>query len=241
MKLTRSLPAALLILAALLITDIGLRITLAQNDGKGTVKGLPADIYPDSFARAPLPKRTDLKTDEERKAFDAVAGPEGLKPGPIPPNNLRLYFPIFAEHTRAAVRWLRENSGNNPKYMELAILVAVREADGQYEWTAHEGSAVKAGIPQSTVEIIRGKKELTAPEAKGLSPQEEAIIRFGREMRRLPRVTAKTFADTEKLFGRKGTLAIAMIMAHYASSSNLLHTYDAHWDPTKKPPFEVEH
>ena len=103
MKFTRSLPAALLVLAALLLADIGLRITHAQNDGKGTVKGLPADIYPDSFARAPYPKRADLKTDAERKAFDVVAGPDGLKPGPIPPNNLRLYFPIFAEHTRAAV------------------------------------------------------------------------------------------------------------------------------------------
>jgi hypothetical protein len=234
MKLTRSLVSLLLVLGALLITDIGLRISLAQNDGKSSVKGLPADIYPDSFARAPLPKRSDLKTDEERKAFDVVA-PEGLKPGPIPPNNLRLYFPIVAEHYRAAVRWLRENSGNEPKYMELAILVAVREAGGQYEWTAHETSAVKAGIPQSTVEIVRNKQD-----AKGLPEKEEVIIRFGREMRHSPRVSARTFADAERLFGRKGTLAIAMIMAHYASSSNLLHTYDAHWDPTKKPPFVAE-
>ena len=240
MKFTRSLPAALLVLAALLLADIGLRITHAQNDGKGTVKGLPADIYPDSFARAPYPKRADLKTDAERKAFDVVAGPEGLKPGPIPPNNLRLYFPIFAEHTRAAVRWLRENSGNDPKYMELAILVAVREADGQYEWTAHEASAVKAGIPQSVVEIVRSKGDAKVG-VGGVGEKEEAVIRFGREMRRLPRVTSKTFADTEKQFGRKGTLAIAMIMAHYASSSNLLHTYDAHWDRAKKPPFEVAH
>ena len=241
MKLNRVMPTALILLAALLIGDIGLRITYAQGEGKGTVKGLPADIYPDSFARAPLPKKSDLKTDEERRAYDVVAGPEGLKPGPIPPNNLRLYFPIFAEHTRTAVRWLRANSGNDPKYMELAILVAVREAEGQYEWSAHEDAAVTAGIPKSTVELVRNKKELTSPEAKGLSPQEEVIIRFGREMRRLPKVTSQTFADAEKLFGRKGTLALAMIMAHYASSSNLLHTYDAHWDPARKPPFEVQH
>ena len=61
-----------------LLTDIGLRITLAQGDGKGSVKGLPADIYPDSFARAPLPKRTDLKTDEERKALSDLA--DALQP-----------------------------------------------------------------------------------------------------------------------------------------------------------------
>lgn len=238
MRHLRYLPAAAFALALLALSGTGLRSTLAQSDGKGTVKGLPADIYPDSFARAPLPRREDLKTDAEKKAFDVVA-PEGLKPGPVPPNNLRLYFPIVAEHYRAGIRWLRENSGNESKHMELAILVAVREADGQYEWTAHEGAAVKAGIPQATVEIVRNKVELAA--AKGLTPQEEIIIRFGREMRRLPKVTSRTFADAEKLFGRKGTLAVAMVMAHYAASSNLLHTYDAHWDPAKKPPFEVAH
>lgn len=239
MKLTRALPAALFILALLLAADIGLRITHAQNDGKGTVKGLPADIYPDTFARAPLPKRADLTTDAERKAFDVVA-PDGLKPGPVPPNNLRLYFPIVAEHYRTGIRWLRENSGNDAKYMELAILVAVREADGQYEWTAHEAAAVKAGIPQSVVEVVRGKADAKVGVA-GVTEKEEIVIRFGREMRRLPRVTSKTFADAEKLFGRKGTLALAMVMAHYAASSNLLHTYDAHWDPAKKPPFEMSH
>lgn len=221
------------IIGSSLLAGFGFGSAMAQQgSGKGTVAGLPSDIYPDTFARAPLPKREDLKSDEEKKSFDVVAGPDGLKPGPVPPNNLRLYFPIVAEHYRIAVRWLRENSGLESKYAELAILVAVREANGQYEWTAHEAAAVKAGIPQQTVELIRNKAE-----AKGLPEKEEVIIRFGREMRREPKVSAKTFADAERLFGRKNTLAIAMIMSHYAASSMLLHTYDAHWDPNKKPPF----
>jgi len=231
----RSMMLATALLCLMFFAGFGLRSILAQ-DGKGSVAGLPSDIYPDSFARAPLPKKADLKTDEEKRAFDVVAGPEGLKPGPIPPNNLRLYFPIVAEHYRTGIRWLRENSTIDAKYIELAILVAVREAGGQYEWSAHEPAALKGGIAQSTVEIVRNKAE-----TKGLSEQEEVIIRFGREMRRQSRVSAKTFADAERLFGRKGTLAIAMVMSHYAASSMLLHTYDAHWDPDKKPPFPAEH
>jgi 4-carboxymuconolactone decarboxylase len=228
-----SLILGTVLLGIMFSAGFGLRSILAQ-DGKGSVAGLPSDIYPDSFARAPLPKKADLKTDEEKRAFDVVA-PDGLKPGPIPPNNLRLYFPIVAEHYRTGIRWLRENSTIEPKYIELAILVAVREAGGQYEWSAHEPAALQGGIPQSTVEIVRNKAE-----AKGVSEKEETIIRFGREMRRQPRVSAKTFADAERLFGRKGTLAIAMVMSHYAASSMLLHTYDAHWDPSKKPPFPAE-
>jgi 4-carboxymuconolactone decarboxylase len=222
-------------IVASLLAGFGFRSVLAQQDAaQGSVAGLPSDIYPDSFARAPLPKREDLKTEEEKKAFDVVAGPEGLKPGPIPPNNLRLYFPIAADHYRTAIRWLREQSGVEPKYAELAILVAVREAGGQYEWTAHEASAVKAGISQQTVELVRNKAD-----AKGLPEKEAVIIRFGREMHRQQTVSSKTFADAERLFGRKGTLATAIIMAHYSASSMLLHAYDAHWDPAKKPPFPV--
>jgi 4-carboxymuconolactone decarboxylase len=222
-----SLGSALLLLPAY-------RSTIAQQGPKpGTVAGLPGDIYPDTFARAPLPRREDFKTDEEKKAFDTVAGPEGLKPGPIPPNNLRLYYPIASDHYRTAIRWLREQSGLEPKYAELSILVAVREWNGQYEWTAHEPSALKAGISQATIEVVRNKAD-----TKGVPEKEEAIIRFGREMK--SNVSPKTFADMERQFGRKGTLAIAMIMTHYVASATLLHAYDAHWDPAKKPPFPIQ-
>lgn len=205
-----------------------------QGSGSGqSAAKLPSDIFPDTLARIPLPKREDLKTDEEKQAFDRVAGPNGLQPGPVAPNTIRLYFPIVADRYRDSVRYLRERSGLEPRLAELAILVATRESDALYEWNAHEPSALKAGIPRQTVEIVRNKKD-----AQGLPADQEVIIRFGREMLRQPRVSSKTFADAERVLGRMNTLAVAMLVAHYHASGVLLHAYDAHWRPDQKPPFE---
>ncbi len=231
--MTRSRWSLALLMAAVFTGGFLFRSALAQQSS-GKAAGLPSDIFTDSFTRVPLPKKADLKTDEERQSFDKVAGPEGLKPGPIGANTLRLYFPVVADRYRDAVRYLREKSGIEPRLAELAILVATRESNGQYEWNAHEASAIKAGIPQQTVDLIKNKKE-----NKGLSDKEEVIVRFGREMLREPKVSSKTFADAERILGRKNTLVVAIIVAHYSSSSVLLHAYDAHWPPDQKPPFVV--
>ena len=225
----------LLVLTFALIGGLGPRNALAQQSAdKAQTSGLPSDIYPDTLTRIPQAKREDLKTEEEKQAFDRTAGPNGAQAGPVGANELRRYFPIVASDYRDAIRWLREKSGLEPRYAELAILVATRESNGQYEWSAHEPSALKAGISQNTVDIVRNKKG-----AKGLPEKEEVIIRFGREMHREPKVSSKTFADAERLFGRKGTLAIAMIISHYSMSSMFLHAYDAHWRPDQPPPFPV--
>ena len=227
---------SLLMMAGVFAGGYVFRSALAQQrSGQGqSAANLPRDVFPDSLTRAPLPKKEDLKTEEEKQSFDKVAGPNGIQPGPIGANTLRLYFPIVADRYRDAVRYLRERSGLEPRLAELAILVATRESNGQYEWSAHEPSALKAGIPQQTVEIVRNKTD-----AKGLPDKEEIIIRFGREMLRTPKVSSKTFADAERILGRKDTLAVAMLVTHYSASSVLLHTYDAHWRPDQKPPFPV--
>ena len=221
-------PFSLLILVSVFAGGFVFRGALAQQSPAVMANGL----YPDSFTRVPLPKKADLKTDEERQAFDKVAGPTGIQPGPVGANTLRLYFPIVADRYRDVVRYLREKSGLDPKLAELAILVATRESSGQYEWNAHEPSALKAGISQQTVDIVRNKKD-----TKGVPEQEEIVIRFGREMLRDPKVSAKTFADAERILGRKNTLAVAMLVTHYSASSVLLHAYDAHLRPDQKPPF----
>jgi 4-carboxymuconolactone decarboxylase len=223
-------PLSLLILSSVFAGGFIFRGALAQQSPAVMANGL----YPDSFTRVPLPKKEDLKTDEERQAFDKVAGPNGIQPGPVGANTLRLYFPIVADRYRDVVRYLRERSGLDPKLAELAILVATRESSGQYEWNAHEPSALKAGISPQTVDIVRNKKD-----TKGVPGQEEIVIRFGREMLRDPKVSAKTFADAERILGRKNTLAVAMLVTHYSASSVLLHTYDAHLRPDQKQPFPI--
>ena len=159
------LPVCMMMMASVLAGGFGSCSALAQqNSGKGqAAAGLPSDIYSDTLTRIPMAKREGLKTEEEKQAFDRTAGPNGAQPGPVGANELRRYFPIVADHYRDAIRWIREKGGLEPRYAELAILVATRESNGQYEWSAHEPSAVKAGVSQDTVDIVRNKKD-----AKGL-------------------------------------------------------------------------
>ena len=227
-------PVLLLIMALVFAGGFVFRGALAQQSSASapSAAALPSDIYPDSLTRIPLPKKDDLTTEEDKKAWDKVVGPNGVQPGPVGANTLRLYFPIVADRYQDVVRYLRDNSGLEPRLAQLAILVGCRESNGQYEWNAHEPTALKAGLPRQTVDIVRNKKD-----SKGLPEKEEVIIRFGREMLREPKVSSKTFADAERILGRKNTLVVAMLVTHYSASSVLLHAYDAHWRPGQTPPF----
>lgn len=141
-------------------------------------------------------------------------------------------FPIAAEMYRDAARWIRDQSGLEPRTAQLAILIATREANGLYEWNAHEPEARQVGVPDQTIEIVRNKKD-----AKGLPEKEEVLIRFGREMAREPKVSSKTFADAERVFGRTQTLSLTILMSHYMMSSMMLRTYDQRLKPDQKLPF----
>ena len=204
-----------------------------QRPAQQKVEALPPDVYPESFSRIPRAKRSDLKTEEERQAFDRVAGTNpSTAPAPLGPTGTRLHFPIAAELYRDAARWIRDKSGLEPAIAQLAILVATREANGLYEWNAHEPEAKEAGISQETIDIVKGKKG-----TRGLPEKHEVLIRFGREMAREPKVTSKTFADAERVFGRKNTLAITILIGHYMMSSMMLRTYDQRLSPDQDLPF----
>lgn len=190
----------------------------------------PSDIYPDSRARIPLPKREDFSAEEEKKAFDRIVSRDNS----VPTNatGIRLHMPIMAEYYRLANNWLRDHGGLEPRYEELAILVASRESNGANEWIGHERSGLQAGLSQEIIDIIKHKKD-----TKGLAEKDEVIIRLGREMHREPKVTSKTYADMERLFGRRATLAIASLIVHYSASAMLLRVYDVQLRPDEKPPF----
>jgi 4-carboxymuconolactone decarboxylase len=216
-----------MMVAAALLAGLGSRSAVAQEK-------LPSDIDPDSRSRIPRAKREDLQTEEEKKAFDRLVPDAGAQTGPLGPTGTRLHFPIPAEMFRDAIRWVREKSGVEPRFAELAILVATRETPNYYEWLAHEPSARTAGISPETMDAVRNKKD-----PKGLPEKEEILIRYGREMIRGPKVSSATFAGAERAFGRKGTLALTMILSHYSGSSMMLRAYDQHVRPDQKAPFPI--
>ena len=63
--------------------------------------------------------------------------------------------------------------------------------------------------------------------------KDQVLIEYGREIFEQPKVSSKTFADMERLFGRRGTLAMTLIMAHYTDNSILYRAYDQQIAPVE--------
>jgi hypothetical protein len=58
-------------------------------------------------------------------------------------------------------------------------------------------------------------------------------------MVRGPKVSSKTFADTERLFGRRGTLVISFQVARYAGLALGSRAYDVQLEPGQTAPYPV--
>ncbi len=186
---------------------------------------LPPDIDPASRCRLPLPKREDFD-DEGKKVFDYVADPKGQTiRGLIGPGGISLHSPTLAQITRPVGKFLRFESGISPYDREVAILITARECDSRFEWAAHEPEALKCGVPQDVIDVIKYRKPTT-----GLGETEETIITLGRETFGKRKVSPETFARALKVFGRVGLLNMVALMGNYASTAALLCVMDMQLD-----------
>jgi alkylhydroperoxidase family enzyme len=179
------------------------------------------DIHPVSRNRLPPVNREDLDDFgkefydaylEEGLSFDEVLGPRGI----------RIHSPRVAEYMTRGNRYLRYNSGIDPKLRELTILIAAREMDNPYEWTAHENTAREVGLEVRIIEIIKYSR----PIPSDLGREEEAILKLGREVLQNHKVTSDTYAQALNIFGRKKLVDIVSLLAHYTATAIILTTFD---------------
>jgi hypothetical protein len=138
------------------------------------------------------------------------------------PGRIRFHIPELEVVYLEQMKMIRENTGLEPKYLELATLVATREFNNKSEFVDHESREVtRKTLPANVVEVIKKRAD-----TKGLGEKEATIIQFGRELFHQPKVSSRTFADMERLFGRKGTLSITLLMTHYSTNELLMRAYD---------------
>jgi len=199
MRLHRSVLPTLLLLAALTL------LAYAQSAAK-----LPADINPDSRARLPHLQRKNLD-EASQKIFDVLPGrsTDGALGGPLAfaAYNPAVAKALFDLHNAAVAGTL------NPHVRELAILVACRETNYNLEWNAHEPSAVKAGVDQKVIDVVRQGGPLT-----GIPEQDATVIRFGRQLYTDRKVDSATFAKAVELLTQRGVMDMVAVMNTYAVS-----------------------
>jgi alkylhydroperoxidase family enzyme len=203
-----------------------LAATLAVAGVRGQ-SALSPDIHPQSLSRLPPIVRAELDGDGQR-VWDYIAGPSGAMPK-VGPQPVTMYSPKAAEPIQTLNQYLR-NSIVGKRHFELSALVAAREFDQQYEWTGHETAALRVGVEQSVIDVIKYNRDPAA-----LSEKDATVIRLGRALFREHQLTPDLWAKTVALFGRQGAVEVTTIMADYAMVGFILTAVDQQLPPERKP------
>ena len=202
----------------------------AQSSGPASARALPNDVDPGSLSRVPLVQRENMD-DDGKRVYDTLMGPETRTlAGLQGPYGIWLHSPLLAEKMLATSQHLRYQNSLGRRLTELATLVVARELDHQFEWAAHEPAALRDGVEQRIIDVIKYRRD-----PSGLGEKETVIIRLGRELFQQKKVSSPTYAEAVRLFGVKGTVELSALMAHYTMIGMMLNTFDqqlhAGWEP----------
>jgi 4-carboxymuconolactone decarboxylase len=193
---------------------------------------MPTDIDPQSGCRLPLRKRDDLD-EVGKRAFDRASTPGKTIVGLRGPSGLHLYSPQTVDAHNVMNQYLRFQCFD-AKTREVAILTVAREMDSRFEWAAHEPEALKEGVPQQVIDVIKNRKS-----TQGLDETYAAIIEFGRQIFRDHKVTSAAFARVKALFEPGKLVELVLLMGNYASTAALLCAFDMQV-PEGKPLLPVD-
>ena len=180
---------------------------------------LPADIHPESLSRLPPVQRADLD-DAGKRIWDQIAGTGGRGMPRTGPAAVSMYSPQAAEPIQALNQYLRKTVVGS-RFFELSALIAAREFDQQYEWSGHEPAALRAGLEQSVIDVVKFNRDTA-----GLTEKDTTVIRLGRALFRDHKVSPALWAKTVDLFGRQGAIEIVAIMGDYAMAGLMLTAVD---------------
>ena len=162
------------------------------------------------MARIPAVSRESVPTGQVA-AFDEFVTQRGSVPesGPL---SILINVPELikrGEHLRAYLRG--DETVLSANIRELGMLVTAREMDCQFIWNAHAAFGRQSGLADSLVDALRDKNALT-----GLSPQESAVVDYGREFFRTHRVSRETFDKALSQFGVRGLVELTNLMGYYS-------------------------
>lgn len=181
---------------------------------------LPPDIHPVTLSRLPPVTLEDL--DEEGKRLFAAR--TNFTPGPGP-----THVTIYSPRERDLGIPSGENSPVGARYFQLAVLITAREIDQQYEWSGHEPAALRQGLEQSVVDVVKYDRDVA-----GLSDKDATLITFGRALFRDHRVSSELWAKMVSHFGRQRTVQIMAIMGDYFRVGLMLNAVDQQLPPGRR-------
>jgi 4-carboxymuconolactone decarboxylase len=163
------------------------------------------------------PIAADKLTDAQKKAIeDFKAARSAEVSGPFVP---LLRSPEVMSRARAMGDYLRFRSVLPPRLSELVILLTAREWTQNYEWSAHEPAAQKAGL---NTDVIKAIADGRRPEH--MAEDEEILYTLCEELRRNHSVSDATYARALAKFGEQGIIDAVGITGYYTLLSMVMNT-----------------
>jgi 4-carboxymuconolactone decarboxylase len=221
--------AAGAVVAAMCLTASQKGSTQTGGPSPAMTSNWPADIDAKSGMRLPIPNREDLD-EAGKRAYDRSTTPGASIAGLQGPGGVQLYSTKTAPLLSGINRYLRYEAGFSGRVREIAILITAREMDSQFEWVAHEPEALKEGVPQAVVDVIKHRRS-----TDGLPEADAIIIEIGRQIWRDHKVKPDTFAKGNAMFGPNKLVELVMLMGSYAGTAALLTMVDMQLHKGSKP------
>jgi hypothetical protein len=181
---------------------------------------LPPDIHAVTLSRLPPVTAGDL--DEEARRL--LAARTNYAPGPGP-GHISIYSP--REIDLGIPSGVKSPVG--PRHFQLAALIAAREIDQQYEWSAHEVAGRRQGLEQAVIDVVKYNRDVAS-----LSDKDATAITFGRALFREHRVSSELWEKMVGHFGRQRTIQFMMIMGEYFKAGLMMNAVDQHLPPERE-------
>ncbi len=130
-----------------------------------------------------------------------------------------LRSPEVMTRARAMGDYLRFNSTLPPRLSEFVILLTSRRWTQNYEWSAHEPLARRAGIkPEIIAAIADGRRPA------GMSDDEESLYALCEELQRNQSVSDATYTRAVEKFGEAGVIDAVGIVGYYTMLAMVMNT-----------------
>ena len=166
---------------------------------------------------APVTGKSDVPADHHA-VVDAVVKVFGGVRGPF---SVLLHSPQLAERILPLVTYFREDSVVEAPLRSLAILAAVREREAAYVWAAQVGAARRAGVPETTIDLLRAKGD-----PAGLSADERDIILYTRQLLRTNRVDEARVDALERRHGVRWLVELTAAANYFSFFSGMVNAFD---------------
>ena len=175
----------------------------------------------------PIP--ADKMTDAQKKAAaELIAGPRGKLSGPFVP---LLRSPEFMSRLQKTGEYLRYESKLGPRLNEFVILTTARLWTQQYEWTAHESLALKAGVKQEIIDAVRA-----GCRPAGMDADQEIAYDFLMELHHNHSVSDETYARALSKFGEQGVIDLVGVTGYYTMLAMIMNVARTPLPPGEQPP-----